>query len=280
VKIARNAIFDPRKADVAHASNIPGQKVSQGSYSALVPAPLPPDLKWAPRLISTLSDADQLVGRLAGEGDRLPNPHIFIPHFVQREAVLSSKIEGTQATLGELLATEAGAIVDRSPEHLREVGNCVVALEHGISRLENLPLLRQAHPRVSRKAHDGRSGASSRARTFSQDPELDWQAWQHDRNCVLHPTPSRRGPSRCQPRWSRAWETASLAERGNARLHSTRSSKAGDQQEDVVTHISPDVFYVAQGQRGGCQGCTGAVAALNSKDDIGHLHTGPESAEA
>ena len=37
---------------------------------------------------------------------------------------------------------------------------------------------------------------------------------------------------------------------------------------------------VAQGQRGGCQGCTGAVAALNSKDDVGHLHTGPESAEA
>ena len=124
---------------MAHASNIPGQKVSQGSYSALVPAPLPPDLKWAPRLISALSDADQLVGRLAGEGDRLPNPHIFIPHFVQREAVLSSKIEGTQATLGELLATEAGAIVDRSPEHLREVGNCVVALEHGISRPRKRP---------------------------------------------------------------------------------------------------------------------------------------------
>jgi Fic family protein len=59
---------------------------------------------------------------------------------VQREAVLSSKIEGTQATLGELLAAEAGAIVDRSPEDLREVGNYVVALEHGISRLRRLPL--------------------------------------------------------------------------------------------------------------------------------------------
>ena len=54
---------------------------------------------------------------------------------MRREAVLSSKIEGTQATLGELLAAEAGAAVDRSPEDLREVGNYVVALEHGISRL-------------------------------------------------------------------------------------------------------------------------------------------------
>ena len=86
-----------------HATNIPSQKASQGSYSAFVPAPLPPELNWTPRLIGALSDADRLVGRLAGEGGRFPNPHILIRPFVQREAVLSSKIEGTQATLGELL---------------------------------------------------------------------------------------------------------------------------------------------------------------------------------
>src|ERR1700723_924197 len=150
VKIAQNAIFDHKKADVGHATNIPGQKVSQGSSSAFVPSPLPPELNWTPRLIGALSDADRLVGRLAGEGDRLPNPHILIRPFVQREAVLSSKIEGTQATLGELLAAEAGAIVDRSPEDLREVGNYVVALEHGISRLKKLPLC----VRLTRELHD------------------------------------------------------------------------------------------------------------------------------
>jgi Fic family protein len=87
---------------------------------------------------------------VAGEGGRLPNPHILIQPFVRREAVLSSKIEGTQATLGELLAAEAGAIVDRSPEDLREVGNYVVALEHGISRLKKLPLC----VRLTRGLHD------------------------------------------------------------------------------------------------------------------------------
>ena len=85
------------------------------------------------------------------KGGRLPNPHILIRPFVQREAVLSSKIEGTQATLGELLAAEAGAIVDRSPEDLREVGNyVVVALEHGISRLRKLPLC----VRLTRELHE------------------------------------------------------------------------------------------------------------------------------
>ena len=61
MKIVQNAIFGAEKADVAHASNIPGKKVSQGSYSAFVPAPLPPELNWTPRLIGALSDADRLV---------------------------------------------------------------------------------------------------------------------------------------------------------------------------------------------------------------------------
>ena len=130
----------------------PGKTVALGDYSAFVPAPLPPELNWTARLIGTLSDADRLIGRLAGEGGRLPNPHILIRPFVRREAVLSSKIEGTQATLGALLAAEAGAVVDRSPEDLREVGNYVVALEHGISRLKKLPLcvrlLRELHEKL------------------------------------------------------------------------------------------------------------------------------------
>lgn len=87
-----------------------------------------------------LSDADRLIGRLAGEGGRLPNPHLLIRPFVRREAVLSSRIEGTQATLGELLAAEAGAAVERSPADLREVANYVVALEDGLKRLKSLPL--------------------------------------------------------------------------------------------------------------------------------------------
>ena len=122
---------------MASKSNIPGKKVPQGSYAAFVPAPLPPNLDWTPRLIRVLSDADRLIGKLAGEGGRLPNPHILMRPFLQREAVLSSKIEGTQATLGELLAAEAGVAVDRSPDDLREVGNYVVASNMGFSGLKN-----------------------------------------------------------------------------------------------------------------------------------------------
>lgn len=70
----------------------------------------------------------------------MPNPHILIRPFIRREAVYSSRIEGTQATLGELLAAEAGAEVERSPDDLREVANYVSALEHGLRRLQEIPL--------------------------------------------------------------------------------------------------------------------------------------------
>ena len=134
---------------MAKTTNIPGKRMPQDSYSAFVPAPLPPKLEFTPRLIRMLSDADRLIGKLAGEGGRLPNPHILMRPFIQREAVLSSKIEGTQATLGELLAAEAGVAVERSPEDLREVGNYVVAMEHGIAPPERTSALRSHHSRIA-----------------------------------------------------------------------------------------------------------------------------------
>jgi Fic family protein len=109
-------------------------------YEAYVPNPLPPNLELTPTLLRSLSDADRLIGQLAGEGRRLQNPHLLMRPFMKQEAVLSSRIEGTQATLGEILAADAGAAVHRSPDDLKEVGNYVTALEYGIERLSKLPL--------------------------------------------------------------------------------------------------------------------------------------------
>lgn len=135
------------------SSSPPGRwiKTLEG-YRAFHPNPLPPPIEWTQPLAVALANASTLVGKLAGEGKRLPNPHALIRPFVRREAVYSSRIEGTQSTLGELLAAEAGAAVERSPEDLREVGNYVVALEFGIQRLKTLPLslrlVRELHEKL------------------------------------------------------------------------------------------------------------------------------------
>lgn len=121
-------------------------------YEAFVPDRLPPQLQWAPRLLQLLSQADQAIGRLSGEGGHLPNPLLLVRAFVRKEAVVSSRIEGTQSTLDDVMASEAGAHVERDPEDLREVANYVAAMEYGLQRLETLPLslrlVRELHERL------------------------------------------------------------------------------------------------------------------------------------
>ncbi len=120
---------------------IHGKKIHcpQG-YQAYVPDPLPPKMDWNERLARHLSDADRLIGQLASIGSALPNPHLLIRPFVRREAVLSSRIEGTQTSLAELFADEAGVETGRDRSDLKEVENYVKALEYGIRRLKTLPL--------------------------------------------------------------------------------------------------------------------------------------------
>ena len=136
--------------------NLPHGRLIQGpgGYTAFVPAPLPPPITWHEELVAALSSADRAIGRLAGEGRRFRNPHLFISPFLRREAVLSSRIEGTRTTLEELLAAQAGATVGRAPDDLEEVCNYVEALEYGLERLETLPislrLIRELHERLMR----------------------------------------------------------------------------------------------------------------------------------
>ena len=127
-----------------------GRLVRQpGGHAAFIPAPLPPPFAWDSELVTALSTADLAIGRLGGEGRRLPNPHLLIRPFVRREAVLSSRIEGTVSGLDDLLAAEAGAPVRRNAADLREVANYVTALEYAVERLATLPLslrlVREAH---------------------------------------------------------------------------------------------------------------------------------------
>ena len=117
-------------------------------YDAFVPAPLPPAIEWNRELVNALSAADRAIGRLAGESRRLPNPHLLLQPFIRREAVLSSRVEGTESTLTELLAAEAGARVARDSADLQEVANYVRALDY--SRWERRMRVQRAYPAADR----------------------------------------------------------------------------------------------------------------------------------
>ncbi|MEK7786346.1 MAG: Fic/DOC family N-terminal domain-containing protein [Chloroflexota bacterium] len=123
------------------SATTPGKviKTLQG-YWAFVPNPLPPllEIDWA--LAAQISEADRALSELAGVARTLPNPHLLIGSFMRREAVLSSRIEGTEASFSDLLFFEAAGISDPRAPDVREVANYVRALEYGLRRLKDFPL--------------------------------------------------------------------------------------------------------------------------------------------
>src|SRR5208283_1616662 len=129
-----------------------GKSVTQpAGYKAFIPNPLPPDppLVYDEELQALLSQADRAVARLDGITTVLPNPDLFIGMYVKKEALLSSQIEGTQASLEGVLEFEADLTPQGDMEGVLEVVNYIKAMNYGIQRLKEFPmslrLIREVH---------------------------------------------------------------------------------------------------------------------------------------
>ena len=109
-------------------------------YHAFVPAPLPPEIEYDAKLALLLSQADAALSELSGLGRYLPNPDLLIAPYVKREALASSRIEGTQADLSDLLLDEIEPKRTPPGSDVLEVRNYVAALNAGMARLDKLPL--------------------------------------------------------------------------------------------------------------------------------------------
>ena len=119
--------------------NRAGFFIKQASgYSSFQPKKLPPSppINIDSEMIKLLSDADRKLGRLDGITQILPNPDLFVAMYVRKEAVLSSQIEGTQASLTDVLKnSDSEKRLD-----IEEVVNYVSAMNYGLKRLEHIPL--------------------------------------------------------------------------------------------------------------------------------------------
>ena len=138
------------------SSNRAGKYIVQpGGYRAFAPTPLPPQppLVYDDELMHLLSLADRAIGRLDASTTNVPNPDFFVYMYVMREAELSSQIEGTQATLNDVLEVEADVgTVTRSD--VDEIFNYVSAMNFGLERLRNdefplcLRMIREIHVKL------------------------------------------------------------------------------------------------------------------------------------
>lgn len=115
---------------------------ASSGYKAFVPAPLPPEppIQYDEDIQSLLSQADRKLGRLDGITQILPNPELFVAMYVKKEAVLSSQIEGTQASFVDVLSAEYNQIDDQRQDDISEVVNYVNAMNWGLEQLETFPL--------------------------------------------------------------------------------------------------------------------------------------------
>lgn len=131
------------------------RRVREGGYWAFHPARVPREVEYTSEIVRLLERATAALHRLSGVGRLLPNPHLLIAPYVRLEAVLSSRIEGTQSDVADLLRFEAGDDESVAGLHddVREVRNYIAALDHGIGRLNDgfplsLRLLREVHEQL------------------------------------------------------------------------------------------------------------------------------------
>jgi Fic family protein len=109
-------------------------------YAAFIPNPLPPAIRYDGELQSLLSAADRAMARLDGMSRVLPNPDLFIAMYVKKEALLSSQIEGTQASLRGVLEVEASLEPDEDLNEIGEVINYIDAMRYGLETVRAEPI--------------------------------------------------------------------------------------------------------------------------------------------
>lgn len=183
----------PARVTGKYASSVAGGE----PVKAFVPAPLPPrdpPLALAGELAERLHDAEQALARLDLAGEMVPSIDWLLYAFVRKEAVLSSQIEGTQASLVDLFDYEAAEGVAPSAD-VEEVCNCLEALAYARRQLASprglalsVRLLAETHRRLMRGARGGEK-APGRVRRAQ-----NWIGGSRPGNAVFVPPPPQLVP--------------------------------------------------------------------------------------
>lgn len=140
--------------------------VEEGAVG-FVPSPLPDEIQLDRQATRLLSDTEHAIGRLVGTTARFVNPYLVASPLLHREAILSSRIEGTITSPEQLVLLEAGASEaddERHREDTREVRNYIRAMEYGLA--SPLPPSRRLIRELHRVLTEGVKGDRERPGEF------------------------------------------------------------------------------------------------------------------
>lgn len=116
-----------------HITNLSGD----AAYKSFRPSPLPPQLNIDEDMLSLLTGATKALATLDTLATHIPNMNLFVSMYVRKEALLSSQIEGTQATLEDVLDP---LIEKNANQNVADVVNYIKATEFSLDRMNSLPL--------------------------------------------------------------------------------------------------------------------------------------------
>ena len=157
-----------RETDFTGASPghlVPAATLDGNYWPAFVPDPLPPSIDWNETLAALLSRADRALSRLDGRASDLPSPYLLIGPMTAREAVASSRIEGSTSTIAEVYQFQlAGTAPDR--DDAEEVDNHIKAMQYGLNRLSALPISLRLLCEIHRELMSGVRGSDRRPGEF------------------------------------------------------------------------------------------------------------------
>ena len=122
-----------------------------GKYIAFTPNELPPKFDYSPQLVLALSKADSTLSKLSGAGLLLPNPELLIIPYLKKEALSSSRIEGTRISLSDYFLSEAKGIKKEDVE-ATEVGNYIKSIRYALEEIKtkqiNKELIKEMHKKL------------------------------------------------------------------------------------------------------------------------------------
>lgn len=133
------------------------------------PDEIPRDLELSLTTIDALSQADAALGQLQGLGRLVRDPELLIGQYIRREAVSSSRIEGTEASLSDVLRAEAGG-EDTGDDGVAEIERYVAATRRGLDAITTLPLSRRLVCDVHRVLMQGVRGEDELPGEFRRSP--------------------------------------------------------------------------------------------------------------
>lgn len=177
------------------AGHVVTQQSGGEGFSAFIPKQLPPapPVQFDDEIQLLLAQANRFLGKLDGATYLLPDKNLFLYMFTRKEAVLSSQIEGTQASLTDLLQFEQTNIVRAKQHDIQEVSNYVKAMNYGLQRLSTLPistrLVKELHGILLNNTRGGEKAAGEFRRS------QNWIGGSRPSNAVYVPPPPHEIPA-------------------------------------------------------------------------------------